>query len=138
MYRRSLITLVFLLSLPFAVFAQEEGLEWLDYEDGLVNQLMSDGNTVLVHYTLPSCKACNTQANSIDKLREANPAYEALKFVRVNWDAFEIQPIVRNYDVFGRSTIMIVRTGGTLDSIFADTARSEIQRLMDLGVAPAE
>lgn len=138
MYRRSIAAFVFLICLPLSVLAQEEELEWLEYEDGIVNKLMSEGETVLVLYTLPSCKACVSQENSINKLRETNPAYETLKYVRVDWDTFEIQPIVRNFDIFGRSTIMIVRTGGELDSIFADTSRSEIQRLMDLGIAPAE
>lgn len=136
MYRRFIAIL--LVTILFPISASAENETWMDYESGLVNRLMSEGETVLVLYTLPNCKACISQENSINKLREANPAYEMLKFVRVNWDIFEIQPIVRDYDVFGRSTIMIVRTGGELDSIFADTSRSEIQRLLDLGIASIE
>lgn len=136
MYRRYIAIL--LVTILFPISASSENETWMDYESGLVNRLMSEGETVLVLYTLPNCKACISQENSINKLREANPAYEMLKFVRVNWDTFEIQPIVRDYDVFGRSTIMVVRTGGELDSIFADTSRTEIRRLLDLGVASIE
>ncbi len=122
------------LAFPVATIAQEDP-EWLDYTDGMVNDFLSEDEVVVLSYYTEWCNTCETQENLIDRMRRDNPAYEQMKYVRVNLDEFEKRPIVRNFDVFGRSTIIVVRQGGEVANIFADTSRTVLQEALDAGLA---
>ena len=136
---KRLLTIVMLVGyslLPLMASAQDEPL-WLDYEDGLENDLMADGYVVLISFMTDSCKACETQENLINRMRADNPDYDKMKYIRVNFDTFEKRAIVRNFDVFGRSTILIVQSGGEIANIFAETSRNVLQEALDIGLAAA-
>lgn len=131
------ILLITLMSaLPLVVSAQDDP-EWLDYEEGMVNGFVGDGNVVVISYTTEWCKACERQAELINRMRADNPDYDKMKFVRVDWDGFEKRAIVRNYDVFGRSTILVVQSGGEVANIFAETSRNVLNEALDAGLAAA-
>ncbi len=119
---------------PTFAFAQDPQ-EWLDYSDGLENDLIAHGEVVVISYTTEWCSACVTQREQIDRLRESDPKYNRLKYISVDIDAFEKRPIVRNYDVFGRSTILVLVSGGEVANIFAETSRGVIQEVLDAGLA---
>lgn len=130
----TILLLVGNLIFPISVTAQDTPV-WLDYEDGLVNNFMADGYVVVIKYVTDWCNACETQQNLINRMRTDNPDYEKLKYISVDWEEFEKRAIVRNYDVFGRSTILIVRNGGEVANIFADTNRNVLKEALDLGLA---
>ncbi len=129
----ALLPVVFALLFASQSIAQD-GPVWIEYEDGLVNDLLAEDKVVVISYYTEWCKACETQVGLIDRLRSGDAAYEQLVYVRVDWDIFEKRSIVRNFDVFGRSTILVVQTGGELANIFADTSRAILQEALDLGV----
>ena len=135
----TMIMLVSYAAFPLTAQAQDD-LVWLDYSDeiqGIENDFMADGNVVVISYSTEWCHACETQENLIDRMRADNPDYEKMKFIRVNFDDFEKRAIVRNYDVFGRSTILVIQSGGEIANIFAETSRNVIRDALDAGLAAA-
>ena len=84
------------------------------------------------------CTTCRAQQATIRKLKSANPAYEdALTFVSVDWDKHRSSQLAKRLRIPRRSTLVVLRGDQEIGRIVAGTKKSDIQALMDAGVAAA-
>lgn len=131
MKKRLFGLLVAAVCLPISAFAEE----FVEYETGLVDQLLEDGKTVFVDYAADWCSTCKSQERTIKALRADNPKYdEAMVFVQVDWDEFKNQDITLFHDVPRRSTLLLLRGDEELGRLIAGTSRAAIQELLDAGL----
>lgn len=127
-----------LLATPALASSQVPGFggPTLAYEPGLIAELLADGQTVFVDYHATWCSTCNAQKRRIKALREANPAYDAaMTFVAVDWDEYGRHAVARDRQIPRRSTLVLLRGEDELGRLVAQTSRTAIKGLMDLGVA---
>ncbi|MEM6388700.1 MAG: thioredoxin family protein [Pseudomonadota bacterium] len=108
----------------------------LDYTPGLVDQRLAAGETVFLDFAADWCSTCRRQERVIDELRAANPAYNsAITFVRVDWDQYGSGDLSRRLAVPRRSTLIVLRGDQELGRIVAGTSRSDIEALLNAGLA---
>ena len=114
------------------------GGETVDYEPGVIADLLAEGKTVFVDYAASWCNTCKAQERAITALRTANPAYDqALTFVRVDWDDFGSHAVATSRNIPRRSTLLVLKGDAELGRIVAGTRKSDIQALMDTGLNAA-
>ena len=114
------------------------GGETVDYEPGVIADLLAEGKTVFVDYAASWCSTCKAQERAITALRTANPAYDqALTFVRVDWDDFGSHVVATSRNIPRRSTLLVLKGDEELGRIVAGTRKSDIQALMDTGLNAA-
>lgn len=110
----------------------------LDYSDGMVTQLLAEGQTVFLDFKADWCTTCAAQERVIDALKAENPAYEqAVTFVNVDWDDHGNGALANRLNIPRRSTLVVLKGDQELGRIVAGTSRSDIQALMDLALAAA-
>ncbi len=135
MNRRDFLTTTTALALlPVAGFAQMAPEGWLDYEPGLIEQLLGEGKTVFVDYAASWCSTCKAQERAITAIRAETDKYESMVFVRVDWDEYSRHKVTTSRNIPRRSTLLVLRGDQELGRIIAGTRQSDIQALMDLGV----
>jgi len=132
--RNFLITSAVIAALPMAATAQMAPEGWLDYEPGLIQQLLNQGDTVFVDYSASWCSTCKAQERAITAIRSETNAYENMKYVRVDWDEYGRHAVTTSRKIPRRSTLLVLRGGDELGRIVAGTRKADIQALMDLGV----
>ena len=62
-------------------------------------------------------------------LRARNPAYAAVKVVRVDWDTHRRDPIVEELKIPRRSTLVMFAGGVEVGRVVAQTSREAIEAL---------
>lgn len=62
-------------------------------------------------------------------LQKSNPAYLKVKIVRVDWDKFSQDAIVRELKVPSRSTLVMFAKGKEVGRVVAQTSTSAIEAL---------
>lgn len=62
-------------------------------------------------------------------LQEANPAYRKVKIIRVDWDRFGRDAIVRELRIPRRSTLVMFSKGKEVGRVVAETSASAIEAL---------
>lgn len=62
-------------------------------------------------------------------LQKSNPAYRKVKIVRVDWDKFSNDAIVRELKVRDRSTLIMFSKGKEVGRVYAQTSTSAIEAL---------
>ena len=133
MKRRILLGAVVALGLaPVAGFAGD-----LDYKPGLVDDKLAVGETVFLDFAADWCTTCKSQERTIAALRADNAAYDAITFVRVDWDEFSRSDLVKELKIPRRSTLVVLKGDEELGRIVAGTSKSAIMELMDTALAAA-
>ncbi|MEM8578151.1 MAG: thioredoxin family protein [Pseudomonadota bacterium] len=123
-------------SLILPVRAARAAAGFVDYTPGLIQRELAAGKTVFVDYAADWCGTCKTQERVIQALWAENPAYaDAMTFVRVDWDDFRRHEVTTSRGIPRRSTLLVLRGDEELGRLVAATSKSQIQGLMDLGVA---
>ncbi|MGR3468783.1 MAG: thioredoxin family protein [Shimia sp.] len=128
MLRRTLLAC--LLAVPFAAGAQA-----VDYTPGLVTDRLAAGEVLFVDFAADWCTTCRSQERTIAALRAENPAYDAITFVRVDWDEYGRGGIAQELSIPRRSTLVVLANGQELGRIVAGTRREDIQALLDTALA---
>ena len=62
-------------------------------------------------------------------LIDGNPAYQAVKLIRVDWDQFGQSDIVSELKIPRRSTLVMFKDGAEIGRVVAQTATSAIEPL---------
>lgn len=133
--RRTVLTLVAAASFAQAALAGEA---MIDYTPGVIEDALADGKTVFVDYAAGWCSTCRSQERTIKDLRAANPAYdENLVFVRVDWDEYGGHEVSTSRNIPRRSTLIVLKGEEELGRIVAGTSRSDIEELLNTGLAAA-
>jgi thioredoxin-like negative regulator of GroEL len=106
------------------------------FEPGVIEQALSEGQTVLVRYGAKWCSTCARQERVINALRAADPAYNAaIAFVDVDWDDYGDHAVAVSRNVPRRSTLILLKGEEELGRIVAGTSEGEIKALMDKAVS---
>lgn len=135
MLRRHFLALA--AGLAIAAPAARAGDGIISYSPGVIEQALADGKTVFVDYSATWCSTCAAQERVIDRLRAANPDYDAaITFVRVDWDGFKNHEVTTSRNIPRRSTLLVLRGENELGRLVAATGESDIKALMDKGLAP--
>ncbi|MEM9716362.1 MAG: thioredoxin family protein [Pseudomonadota bacterium] len=134
--RTFLLSTATLPTLASAGFAMGKG--FADYNPGLVEQALADGQTVLLDFAADWCSTCKRQERVIGQLRGENPDYDAILFVRVDWDRYSKADITRDLDIPRRSTLVLLKGDQELGRLVAQTSVSAIKQLLDIGLAAVQ
>lgn len=132
--RKFLIASTALAALPTFASAQMAPEGWVDYTPGLIQSLLDEGKTVFVDYSASWCSTCKTQERAITDIRASTDTYEAMVYVRVDWDAYGRHTVTTSRKIPRRSTLLVLRGSDELGRIVAGTRKADIEALMALGV----
>lgn len=105
------------------------------YTPGIIQQALAEGRTVFVDYSATWCSTCARQERVITQLREENPAYENMLFVRVDWDTYSSHEVTTSRNIPRRSTLLVLKGDQEYGRIIAGTSVDVIKALMDTGLA---
>jgi thioredoxin 1 len=110
----------------------------LAYEPGLVDRELAAGRTLFLVWTASWCTTCAAQGRAMTALKAENPAYEeAITFIHIDWDRWKDDEITTRFNVPRRSTLVAVKGDEELGRLVAQTARAEIEALMNAALAAA-
>jgi thiol:disulfide interchange protein len=110
----------------------------LAYEPGLVDRELAAGRTLFLVWTASWCPTCAAQDRVITALNAENPAYEeAITFIDIDWDRWKNDEITARFNVPRHSTLLAVKGDQEIGRLVAQTARAEIEALMDSALAAA-
>lgn len=107
------------------------------YTPGLINQRLDAGETLIVDFFAPWCGTCIVQHKVMDRLKAANPAYDAkITFIQVDWDTYRRTEITSALNVLRRSTLIAIGPDRReLARVVAGTSEVEIKALLDAALA---
>ena len=63
-------------------------------------------------------------------LLDGNPAYRAVKIIRVDWDTHRRSPVVSELRVPRRSTLVMFKGGNEVGRVVARTSKADIEALV--------
>lgn len=110
----------------------------LNYTDGLVRELLTEGKTVFIDYATDWCSTCASQERTIAKLRADNADYDAnITFVRVDYDQYSNSAISVMNNIPRRSTLIVLKGDAELGRIVAGTSTKDIKALLDTALTAA-
>jgi len=111
----------------------------LDYAPGMINDRLDAGETIFLDYKASWCGTCKAQERVLDRLKAANPAYEAnITFINIDWDTYKGTEIVTSLNVPRRSTLIAIGPDRSeIGRIVAQTGEAEIKALMDAALSVA-
>lgn len=133
MNRRSFLALTATSVLATSTLNAGEGTE--EYTPGLINQKLSDGETVLVDFAASWCSTCKRQERVIEELRAENPEFnQAISFVKVDWDKYSSHEITQSRNVPRRSTLLLLKGDQELGRIVAGTNPEQIKALLEIAL----
>lgn len=92
------------------------------------------GKPFLLDFFADWCVTCAAQHRVLDKLRAADPAYAAIPFIQVDWDAEEHGPLVRAMKIPRRSTLVVLKGERELGRLVAETDPGKIAALLKLAL----
>lgn len=108
----------------------------LDYSEGLVKSRLASGETLFLDFKASWCNTCAAQERVLNRLKAANPAYEAnITFVNIDWDQFSRAALTKRMRIPRRSTLVVLKGDQELGRIVAETAETRIKALMDVALA---
>lgn len=112
--------------------------EFVDYEPGVIQTALENGETVFVDYYTDWCSTCAAQARMIEKLRSENAAYdENITFVKVDWDVYGSHEVSTSRNIPRRSTLIVLSGDEELGRVIAQSSQRKVQGLLDAGLAAA-
>ncbi len=137
MHRRDFLHLTAAISLaaPLATLPHAASAAGMAYKPGLIDAELAAGKVVLVDYYATWCSTCAAQQRVIAALRAENPAYDAIRFVEVDWDRWQDDPVTTARNIPRRSTLILLRGKTELMRIVAGTGKAEIKAMLDAGLA---
>lgn len=108
-------------------------LEVTPYTPQSLATAQASGKPFLLDFFATWCVTCKAQERVLEQLRGANPAYDAIPIVRVDWDENEHGPLVRGMAIPRRSTLVMMRGQTELGRVLAATGTDAIAALLNLG-----
>lgn len=111
----------------------------LDYMPGMINERLDAGETIFLDYKASWCGTCKAQERVLNRLKAANPSYEAnITFINIDWDTYKRTEVVTSMNVPRRSTLIAIGPDRReIGRIVAGTGEAEIKGLMDAALAVA-
>lgn len=104
------------------------------YTPDALSAAKASGKPFILDFFADWCTTCAAQHRVLDKLKANNPAYDAIPFVQVDWDAEEHGPLVRAMHVPRRSTLIVLKGDKELGRIIAETSEDKIAALLKLAL----
>lgn len=106
-----------------------------DYTDEGLPKLEAWGKPYLLDFYASWCVTCAAQQRVLDKLIKADPRYEPILIVRVDWDKFGRGELATRLAIPRRSTLVMMRGTEELGRLVAETREDKIAALLELGVS---
>ncbi|MBN06621.1 MAG: hypothetical protein CMM45_02155 [Rhodospirillaceae bacterium] len=71
----------------------------------------------------------------LNKLRESEPKYnQFITFVLVDWDTYKKHEVTTSRKIPRRSTLVLIKNGGEVKRLVAQTSEEKIKTLLDIGI----
>jgi thiol-disulfide isomerase/thioredoxin len=97
-------------------------------------ELDATGKPYLIYFWATWCNTCRTQAEAIDPMLEAKPEYKAVPVVRIDWDIYVNGPLVAEWKIPRRSTILVMKNGMELHRSVAETEPAQLEALFKMAL----
>ena len=108
-------------------------LNLVDYTPAVLAEKKASGEPFLLDFYAGWCPTCVRQSEVLTELQGESSAHAAITIVRVDWDAEERGPLVAELAIPRRSTLVLMQGEAELGRVVAQTGKSEIAALLDLG-----
>lgn len=122
---------------PFVGPALAGGPDTVKFKPGVIADALAEGRTVFVDYAADWCSTCARQERVIASLRRENPAYNAMLFVRVDWDTYKRHEVTTSRSIPRRSTLLLLKGDQEIARLVSETREAEIRAFLDRGLAEA-
>lgn len=106
-----------------------------DYTEEGQPKIEAWGQPYLLDFYASWCVTCAAQQRVLDSLIKADPRFESILIVRVDWDKFGRGALATRLAIPRRSTLVMMRGTVELGRLVAETREDKIAALLELGVA---
>ncbi|MEM9330765.1 MAG: thioredoxin domain-containing protein [Pseudomonadota bacterium] len=113
---------------PFQAFANT-----VSYSPETFDKFITSKKTFLLGVHAKWCSTCDRQNRVINALRAKGTPYETMTMLTVDWDENRSGPLISNYNVPRRSTLIMFKDGEEVGRIVAGTSTTDIKALIDKG-----
>lgn len=104
------------------------------YSPELLAEVRASGEPYLLDFYAPWCSTCRAQERAAIKAIEANPALEAIRIIRVDWDTHRNSELATGLSVTNRSTLILFEGDTELGRLEWDAREFAIRDLLELGI----
>ena len=105
------------------------GSAHLQYSRELYEQALASREPFLLDFYASWRGTCRVQERTVRALVDGNPAYRAVRIIRVDWDVHRRGPIVKELRIPRRSTLVMFDEGKEVARVVARTRREDIEAL---------
>lgn len=130
--RRTLVGL--LAASPLASALPALALNVVTYSPASLQQAVDSGEPYLLDFYATWCSTCKAQERVLEELQAENSAYNDIQIVRVDWDQHRGGDLVASLAIPRRSTLVMMQGESELGRVVAQTNKSAISQLLDLGL----
>ncbi len=104
------------------------------YTDDVLAQAEKSGDPYLLDFYAEWCSTCRAQDKVLGQLQAEDAKYLEVKILRVDWDDPKSKPLIQKLKIPRRSTLVMFKGTTELGRVVAQTSKSKIRDLLDLGL----
>lgn len=106
----------------------------VEYTQSVLQSAVSSGKPYLLDFSATWCSTCKAQERVLDSLQAESPTYNDIQILRVDWDTHRSGELVSALAIPRRSTLVLLQGENELGRVVAQTGKSAIAALLDLGL----
>ena len=126
-----IVAISFLLASVVGSFAASD---YVNYTPSVLAKAEQSGKPYLLDFYAEWCSTCRTQDRVLGELQNEDAKLKAVKIIRVDWDAKASQGLIKTLGIPRRSTLVMFKGTTELDRLVAQTSKSNIRKLLELGL----
>ncbi len=104
------------------------------YAPPVLEDAVASGKPYLLDFSATWCGTCEAQERVLDGLQAESSAYNDIPILRVDWDTYRSGELVAALAIPRRSTLVMMLGENELGRVVAQTGKSAIAALLDLGL----
>ncbi len=97
-------------------------------------QALADGKPFMLDFYASWWGTCRAQDRTVRALISSNSAYQAVTLLRVDWDKYSNDQVVKELNVARRSTLVMFNNGQEVGRVIANSNSGTIEKLFKKAV----
>lgn len=126
-----MVACAILVGVTGAAFADTKHTE---FTADVLAKVEKSGDPYLLDFYASWCSTCRTQDKVLGQLRAENNKYLDVTILRVDWDDPKSKPLIQKLKIPRRSTLVVFKGTTELGRVVAQTSKSKIRDLLELGL----